>query len=111
MDDAITDGYILHKWAVQVRKGDEPAQTYPLQKWVSALLLSQVASTVDRKLIIESETPEGADQAPLLVRSPHPQPEFPNLPTHHVSRCGSSPATSASPAQRGGLRGGTQPAP
>ena len=109
-DDPITDGYILHKWAVQVRKDNEPAQIYPLQKWVSALLLSQVSSTVDRKLIVESETPEGDDQEPLLVRGPPPT-QRPSLPAHRVSRCGSSPATSASPARSGGPHGATPRAP
>lgn len=59
---------MLHKWACQLRKEGELVQRYQLQKWISALLLSSVEGTVDRKLIIEHDNP-GKGREALLVRN------------------------------------------
>jgi hypothetical protein len=53
---------------VQLKNDEQRVQNYPLQKWISALLLSSVESLVERKLVVEREGTKDDGHEALLVR-------------------------------------------
>ena len=70
-------------------------QSYPLQKWVSALLLSGVESLVERKLVLERECTKDDGYEALLVRN---SINLNRVTALIIPSFGCSLVTSASPA-------------
>lgn len=96
---------MLHKWSLHLRKQDEE-QSFPLRKWISALLLSSVEGSVDRKLIVECEGEN--DSEALLVCNPLIQ--MSSIRAHTLLSYGSSLAICPSPLPSAGKHDTIPPA-